>query len=316
MAHDVVGGQLRRRHILYVRQRFLRLREAADRAAGQVDLAEVARHHHLRADAEPRQKHFHLAARGVLRLVEDDERAFQRAPAHIGQRRDLDDALRQQLLVRLHAENILKRVVQRPQIGVHLLLHVAGQEAQPLPRLDGGPRQDDPRHFPRPECPRRHHHGEIRLARSCGTDPQRHRMALNRREVCALSRRSRPHRLPFFRHQNRIVEDRVQLVRPVLPCQPRAVAHLMRRNRHTLPVQAQKLRHQPRRPPHFLFLSGNRKPVAPAHHAAGKRFPDRAQKLILRAQKRKSLLAALKRDRHFVKTQKHPAFLCMALSLL
>ena len=38
----------------------------------------------------------------------------------------------------------LQRIVDRAQIGVDLLAHVAGQEAQPLARLDGGPRQDQP----------------------------------------------------------------------------------------------------------------------------------------------------------------------------
>src|SRR3546814_5250975 len=40
--------------------------------------------------AEAGEEHLHLFARGVLRLVEDDEAVCQRAPAHEGDRRDLD----------------------------------------------------------------------------------------------------------------------------------------------------------------------------------------------------------------------------------
>jgi hypothetical protein len=45
-------------------------------------------------------------------------------------------------LVRRH--HIVERVVERAQIGIDLLLHVAGQEAEPLARLDRRTRQDHP----------------------------------------------------------------------------------------------------------------------------------------------------------------------------
>ena len=60
--------------------------------AGQVDLGDVAGDHDLGAEAEPGQEHLHLLGRGVLRLVEDDERVVERAAAHVRQRRDLDGA--------------------------------------------------------------------------------------------------------------------------------------------------------------------------------------------------------------------------------
>ena len=68
--------------------------QAALRAAGQVDLGDVAGDHDLGAEAEPGQEHLHLLGRGVLRLVEDDEGVVERAAAHVGQRRDLDRARR------------------------------------------------------------------------------------------------------------------------------------------------------------------------------------------------------------------------------
>ena len=110
--------------------------QAAAGAAGQVDLGDVAGDDDLGAEPEPGQEHLHLLGRGVLRLVEDDERVVEGAPAHVGQRRDLDGAGREQLGDRLRVEHVVQRVVQRAQVGVDLLAERAGQEAEPLPRLD------------------------------------------------------------------------------------------------------------------------------------------------------------------------------------
>ena len=38
---------------------------------------------------------------------------------------------------RLGVDHVVQRVVQRPQVGVDLLAQRAGQEAEPLARLDG-----------------------------------------------------------------------------------------------------------------------------------------------------------------------------------
>ena len=69
-----------------------RLDQPALLAARQVDLRDVAGDHRLGAEADAREEHLHLLGRGVLRLVEDDEGVVQRAPAHVGERRDLDGA--------------------------------------------------------------------------------------------------------------------------------------------------------------------------------------------------------------------------------
>ena len=61
--------------------------DAADReqsgaaaALGEVDLGDVAGDDDLGAEPEPGEEHLHLLGRGVLRLVEDDERVVERAP--------------------------------------------------------------------------------------------------------------------------------------------------------------------------------------------------------------------------------------------
>ena len=98
----------------------------------------------LGAEADARQEHLHLLGRGVLRLVEDDERMVERAPAHVRERRQLDRAALEQLRRLVEAHQVVERVVERPQVRVDLLREVAGQEAQPLARLHRGPHEHDP----------------------------------------------------------------------------------------------------------------------------------------------------------------------------
>src|SRR4051794_34426984 len=109
----------------------------------EVDLRDVAGHDHLRVEAEAREEHLHLLRRGVLGLVEDDEGVRERAAAHEGQRRDLDDTALQVLVHALGLEHRVERVEQRAQVRVDLRHHVAREEAQALAGLDGGTRQDD-----------------------------------------------------------------------------------------------------------------------------------------------------------------------------
>src|SRR5579883_3283037 len=61
---------------------------------------------------EPRQEHLHLHGRGVLRLVEDDEGVGERAPAHEGERRDLDIAGRKPFHHLLARQHVVQRVVK------------------------------------------------------------------------------------------------------------------------------------------------------------------------------------------------------------
>ena len=114
------------------------------RAVGQVDLGDVTGDHHLGAEAQPGQEHLHLLGRGVLGLVQDDERVVERAAAHVGQRGDLDGAGCHEPRDRLGVDHVVQRVVERAQVGVDLVVERAGQEAEPLARLDRRPGQDDP----------------------------------------------------------------------------------------------------------------------------------------------------------------------------
>ena len=108
---------------------------------------------------------------GVLRLVENDKAVVERAAAHIGERRDLDVAALEILLIGLRAEHVKERVVERAEVGINLALQVAGQKAEPLARLDRGARENDAVDLPLAERRDRGGDGEIGLARASGPTP-------------------------------------------------------------------------------------------------------------------------------------------------
>ena len=117
----------------------------------------------------------------------------ERAAAHEGKRRDLD-------LTRLHAAgNLLRRhhvvqgVVERSQVRVDLLLHVAGQEPQPLAGLHRRPRQHDALDLAGQK--QRHPHGDSKVGlAAAGRTQRKHHVTLAKRcQVVALSRRAGLH---------------------------------------------------------------------------------------------------------------------------
>ena len=89
-------------------------------------------------EAQPGQEHLHLLPGGVLSLVQNDEGVVQGAAPHVGQGGHLDAAPLQVFVIGLRPQHVEEGVVQGPQIGVHLALQIAGQEAQPLPCLHPG----------------------------------------------------------------------------------------------------------------------------------------------------------------------------------
>ena len=77
-----------------------------------------------------------------MRFVEQDRRLRQRPPAHEGERRDLDHAGLDAAFDHPPFHEIVKGVVNRAQIGIDLVAHVAGQETEPLAGLDRGAREN------------------------------------------------------------------------------------------------------------------------------------------------------------------------------
>ena len=111
---------------------------------GEVDLRHVARDDEFGIASHARKEHLDLRQGRILRLVQNDESVVERTAAHISQRRDLHGPLLDVFLQLGGRNHIVERIVQRLQIGIELLLHVARQETQLLARFDGRTRQDDP----------------------------------------------------------------------------------------------------------------------------------------------------------------------------
>ena len=135
---------------------------------------------------EPRQEHLHLLGARVLRLVEDHERVVERAPAHEGQRRDLDDVALEMGRDLLGVDHVVQRVEQRPQVRVDLRHEVAGQEAQALAGLDRRAGEDDPVDLVAAERRGGHRDGQERLAGAGRADAEGDRVAADRVDVALL----------------------------------------------------------------------------------------------------------------------------------
>ncbi len=148
-------------------------------------------HRHLRALAETGEEHLHLHAGCVLRLVENDVRVGQRASAHEGERRDLNDARFKIALDLLGRQHVVEGVVERAQIGIDLLAHVAGQEAETLAGFDGRTRKDDALDHTALETMSGLGDGDVGLAGAGRADSEDEIGLIQRTNVGALHRRAR-----------------------------------------------------------------------------------------------------------------------------
>ena len=202
--HDVVARQVGEVDVVDLVQHAGHEPQAR-RALRQVDLRDVARDDHARAEAEAREEHLHLLGRGVLRLVEHDERVVERAAAHVGERCDLDRAGRHELRHDLGVHHLVERVVERPQVRVDLVVERAGQEPEPLPRLDGGPGQDDAADLLALQRLHGLRHREVGLARAGRADAEHDRVLFDRVDVRLLAEGLRPDD-PAPRREDRLAE--------------------------------------------------------------------------------------------------------------
>ncbi len=125
-----------------------------------------------------------------MRLVENDEGARERAPAHEGQRRHFDRALFHELQT-LFAHDVEQRVIERAQIGIDLLFQVARKKPQPLACLECRTREDQPLDAPLIEQMGAEGRRQIGLAGSRGPHAQHQRMGAHKIEVSGLRRRAR-----------------------------------------------------------------------------------------------------------------------------
>ena len=80
----------------------------------------------------------------------------------------------------------MQGVVERTQVGIDLLRQRAGEEAQPLARLDGRAREDDARDLLGLQCLHGLGDGEVGLAGARGSDAEGHGVRVDRLDVALL----------------------------------------------------------------------------------------------------------------------------------
>ena len=96
--------------------------------------------------------------------------------------------------MRLRVEHVVQRVVQRPQVRVDLLAQRAGQEAEPLARLDRRAGQDDPVDLLGLQRLHGLGHREVGLAGAGRADAEHDRVLVDRVDVALLVQRLGPDR--------------------------------------------------------------------------------------------------------------------------
>ena len=111
-------------------------------------------------------------------------------------------------------EHVVEGVEERPQVGVDLREHVAGQEAEPLTRFDCGPSEDDPGDLLLRESCDGERHREIGLARTGRADSKGHGALADRVDVALLAHRFGRDLLAAVA-PNHILEDLADVLRLV-----------------------------------------------------------------------------------------------------
>ena len=86
----------------------------------------------------------------------------------------------------LDLDHVVERVVQRPQVRVHLLLQIARQESQLLAGFDRRPREDDAAHALRQQKRHGLRHRQVRLAGAGRSDAEDDVVLLDRVEIAPL----------------------------------------------------------------------------------------------------------------------------------
>lgn len=104
---------------------------------GQIYLAAIAGDDKLGGRAHPGEEHLHLAVRGILSFVQDHKSVIQGAPAHEGQRGNLNNASFQVILELFRGNHFPQGIVERLKVGVQLFLEVTGEKAQVFPCFHG-----------------------------------------------------------------------------------------------------------------------------------------------------------------------------------
>lgn len=167
---NVFLRKLYERYSFYSAEHLACVFQATSLRQREVDLSKVARYDHLAAHTEAGEEHLDLRNGGVLRFIEDYYGIGERATAHESEGRNLNHALLHILLKLGLRQHVFEGIVERLQIGVDFLLHVARKETEFLAGFYGRAGKDDLADLLVLEGAYGERDGYVRLARTGRTD--------------------------------------------------------------------------------------------------------------------------------------------------
>ena len=131
-----------------------------------------------------------------MRFIQNNKCIRKRSPAHKRQRRDFDLFFFDQTTKLLSGQKVPQSIVERLHVAVDLVLHVTGQKAQTLARLDRRSRQDNLVHLSRQKHGNAYGDRKIGLARPCRANAEGQLMIEKRLHIGFLGIRAWLH--PLF----------------------------------------------------------------------------------------------------------------------
>ena len=220
----------------------------------------------------------------------------QRAAAHEGQRRDLDLAVGHAADHLVGRHHVVQRVVERAQIGIDLLLHVAGQEAEPLAGLDRRAGQHDAVDLAGLQHRDRLGDREIGLAGAGRADAEHHLVRGQRLHVGGLAGAARPDRAAPGADRRQVRQRQARIVlgvgQPDRRLDLAAADASPRSSRRHSAVQRGLRRLDPRR------VAGDRDAVAAAGQPHAQRLldPDQMPVVVAEQQRQQRVVVELQGD--------------------
>ena len=216
--------------------------QAGNPLGREIHLSDIAGHDHFGMEAEPREKHFHLLRRGVLRLIENDERIVQGAAPHKPERRNFDIAPLDRTRGPFHIHHVEQGIVQRAEIRIHFCVHIPRQEPELLARLDRRSRENDAAHFLLHESADCHGHGQVGLTCAGWADADHDVVRLDGFDIGFLRRRFRRNETFFSDDRRRVGEELFDRGLGTLPERAQGMSNVVRLEDHSVVDQGGEFR--------------------------------------------------------------------------
>src|SRR6056297_589326 len=174
MANHIALIEVDKRNAVDIFQNILDDNEARLLFSGKVGLCDVACNNRPAVMAYPGQKHLHLCICSILSLIKNDKGVIESPPAHIGKRGNFNNIFRELKLKFIKLYHLLQRIVKWAEVGINLLLQIAGKKSQVFTRFHRRTRQDNTLNLPLLKRAYRKCHRGICFTRSCRTNGEKY----------------------------------------------------------------------------------------------------------------------------------------------